>query len=73
MAGRLLAGSDMRPAFAPTSLQRRAIQTADLAPAECDRDWVTVRRWWQLNSNHYGTLQGQGKEHVRAEYGDGQY
>jgi len=37
-AGRLLAGSDLRPALVHTSLQRRAIQTADLALAECDRD-----------------------------------
>ncbi len=72
-AGRLLARNDLRPAFAHTSLQRRAIQTADLALAECDRDWIPVRRTWRLNSNHYGALQGRDKEQVRAEYGDRQY
>ena len=72
-AGRLLASNDLRPAFVHTSLQRRAIQTADLALAECDRDWIPVRRTWRLNSNHYGALQGQDKEQVRAEYGDRQY
>ena len=72
-AGRLLAASDLRPAFVHTSLQRRAIQTADLALAECDRDWIPVRRSWRLNSNHYGALQGRDKVQVRAEYGDRQY
>jgi 2,3-bisphosphoglycerate-dependent phosphoglycerate mutase len=55
-AGRLLAGSGLLPGFVHTSLQRRAIQTADLALAECDRDWIPVRRSWRLNSNHYGAL-----------------
>ncbi len=72
-AGRLLVSSDLRPAFVHTSLQRRAIQTADLALAECDRDWIPVQRTWRLNSNHYGALQGRDKEQVRAEYGDRQY
>jgi 2,3-bisphosphoglycerate-dependent phosphoglycerate mutase len=72
-AGRLLASSDVRPAYVHTSLQRRAIQTADLALAECDRDWIPVRRSWRLNSNHYGALQGRNKEQVRAEHGDRQY
>ena len=72
-AGRLLAGSGLRPAFVHTSLQRRAIQTADLALAECDRDWIPVRRSWRLNSNHYGALQGRDKDQVRAEYGERQY
>jgi 2,3-bisphosphoglycerate-dependent phosphoglycerate mutase len=72
-AGRLLAVSDLRPAFVHTSLQRRAIQTADLALAECDRDWIPVRRSWRMNSNHYGALQGRDKDQVRAEYGERQY
>ena len=72
-AGRLLAGSGLRPACVHTSLQRRAMQTADLALTECDQDWIPVRRTWRLNSNHYGALQGRNKDQVRAEYGDGQY
>jgi len=72
-AGRLLASNGLRPAVVHTSVQRRAIQTADLALAECDRDWIPVRRSWRLNSNHYGLLQGQNKDQVRAEYGDRQY
>jgi 2,3-bisphosphoglycerate-dependent phosphoglycerate mutase len=72
-AGRLLAGNGLRPALVHTSVQRRAIQTADLALAECDRDWIPVRRSWRLNSNHYGMLQGQNKDHVRAQHGHRQF
>jgi 2,3-bisphosphoglycerate-dependent phosphoglycerate mutase len=72
-AGLLLADDDLRPAVVHTSVQRRAIQTADLALAECDRDWIPVRRSWRLNSNHYGMLQGQNKDQVRAQHGDRQY
>jgi 2,3-bisphosphoglycerate-dependent phosphoglycerate mutase len=72
-AGRLLASHDLRPALVHTSLPRRAIQTADLALAECDRDWIPVQRTWRLNSNYYGALQGRDKEQVRAEYGDRLY
>jgi 2,3-bisphosphoglycerate-dependent phosphoglycerate mutase len=71
-AGRLLAAAGLRPAVVHTSLQRRAIQTADLALAECDLDWIPVRRSWRLNSNHYGVLQGQNKDEVLAEYGERQ-
>ena len=73
LAGRLLADSGLWPALVHTSVQRRAIQTADLALAECDRDWIPVRRSWRLNSNHYGALQGQNKDEVRAQHGNHQY
>ena len=72
-AGRLLTAADLQPVVVHTSVQRRAIQTSDLALAECDRDWIPVRRSWRLNSNHYGALQGRNKDDVRAEYGQRQY
>ena len=56
-----------------TSVQTRAIQTADLALGACGRSWVPVRRSWRLNSNHYGALQGRGKAEVRTEAGEEQY
>ena len=68
-AGRLLASHGLRPGFVHTSVQRRAIRTAELALAECDRDWIPVRRSWRLNSNHYGALQGRNKAEVGAEVG----
>jgi 2,3-bisphosphoglycerate-dependent phosphoglycerate mutase len=70
-AGQLLATRHF-PDVVHTSVQTRAIQTADLALAACGRSWVPVRRSWRLNSNHYGALQGRGKAEVRAEAGEDQ-
>ena len=55
-----------------TSLQRRAIHSADLALAACDRDWIGVRRSWRLNGRHYGALQGKDKARARARFGERQ-
>jgi 2,3-bisphosphoglycerate-dependent phosphoglycerate mutase len=71
-AGRLLASRGLLPDVAHTSLQRRAVHTADLALAACDRDWIPVRRSWRLNSNHYGALQGRDKAQVAREVGERQ-
>jgi 2,3-bisphosphoglycerate-dependent phosphoglycerate mutase len=71
-AGRLLDEANLLPMVVHTSMQRRAIKTADLALAACDRSWIPVRRSWRLNSNHYGALQGRDKDLIRAEYGDRQ-
>ncbi len=72
-AGALLAASGYFPAVVHTSVQRRAIHSADLALAACGRSWVPVRRSWRLNSNHYGALQGRSKSEVRAEAGEEQF
>ncbi len=72
-AGRLLAWHRRLPDLAHTSVQRRTIRTADLALAECDRDWIPVRRSWRLNSNHYGALQGRNKAQVGREAGERQF
>lgn len=71
-AGQLLATRDRVPDVVHTSVQTRAIQSADLALAACGRSWIPVRRSWRLNSNHYGALQGRGKSEVRAEAGEEQ-
>ena len=71
-AGRLLGARDLLPDIVHTSLQRRAIRTADLALAACDRDWIGVHRSWRLNGRHYGALQGKDKAQVRAEFGEQQ-
>lgn len=72
-AGALLAANGHFPDVVHTSVQRRAIKTADLALAACGRSWIPVRRSWRLNSNHYGALQGRGKSEVRAEAGQEQF
>ena len=71
-AGVLLAEHDLLPAFAHTSLQRRTIRTADLVLAAADRDWIPVRRSWQLNGRHYGALQGRNKAEAVQRYGEHQ-
>lgn len=72
-AGQLLAARGYLPDVVHTSVQTRAIQSADLALLACGRSWVPVRRSWRLNSNHYGALQGRSKAEVRAEAGDEQF
>ncbi len=72
-AGDMLAADGLQPDVVHTSVQRRAIRTAELALARCDRDWIPVRRSWRLNSNHYGALEGRSKAEVRAAYGEEQY
>jgi 2,3-bisphosphoglycerate-dependent phosphoglycerate mutase len=71
--GRLLREHGPLPDVLHTSLQRRAIRTADLALNEADRLWIPVKRSWRLNERHYGALQGKDKAQVRAEFGDEQF
>jgi 2,3-bisphosphoglycerate-dependent phosphoglycerate mutase len=52
-----------------TSLQKRAIRTAELALGELDRRWIPVRRSWRLNERHYGALQGLDKKATTEQYG----
>jgi 2,3-bisphosphoglycerate-dependent phosphoglycerate mutase len=72
-AGQAIADGVQLPDVVHTSVQRRAIRTADLALQACARSWIPVRRSWRLNSNHYGALQGRVKAQVRAEAGEEQF
>ena len=71
--GELLAEKGLLPDVVHTSVQRRAIRTADLALDACDRHWIPVRRSWRLNERHYGALQGKDKAATLAEYGEEQF
>jgi len=71
-AGQMLADEGLLPDVAHTSLQRRAIHSAQLALATCGRDRIPLRRSWRLNGRHYGALQGRDKDEVRREYGEHQ-
>lgn len=71
--GDLLRTHDLLPDVVHTSLQRRAIRTADLALAACERQWIPVARSWRLNERHYGSLQGKDKKQVREEFGEEQF
>ena len=71
--GVLLRERNLLPDVVHTSLLRRAIHTANLALAECERDWVPVHRSWRLNERHYGALQGKDKKETLAIYGEEQF
>jgi 2,3-bisphosphoglycerate-dependent phosphoglycerate mutase len=67
--GRLMAERGVHPDVLHTSLQTRAIPTAELALAEMGRSWIPVQRSWRLNERHYGDLTGKDKAQTAAEYG----
>jgi 2,3-bisphosphoglycerate-dependent phosphoglycerate mutase len=71
--GELLAERGLLPDIVHTSVQRRAIRTAEIALDAADRMWLPTRRSWRLNERHYGALQGKDKAQTLAEYGEEQY
>ncbi len=64
------AGLDFDQVF--TSVQSRAIKTANLALAEMDRAWLPMVKDWHLNERHYGALTGLNKAETAAEHGEEQ-
>ena len=68
-AGRLMAGEGLVVDVVHTSLQKRAIRTADLALTEMDLLYIPVQRHWRLNERHYGALQGLDKKATAEKYG----
>ncbi len=71
-AGKLLAGAGIEVDLVHTSLQDRAIATANLALAEMGRQWLPVRRHWRLNERHYGDLETRNKAQTAELHGDEQ-
>ncbi|MCU1498738.1 MAG: 2,3-bisphosphoglycerate-dependent phosphoglycerate mutase [Acidimicrobiales bacterium] len=71
-AGTLMAGAGLRPDVVHTSLQTRAIRTADLALDAMGMLWLPVKRHWRLNERHYGDLTGRNKAEATAEFGESQ-
>jgi 2,3-bisphosphoglycerate-dependent phosphoglycerate mutase len=71
--GELMVEAGLLPDVVHTSLQRRAITTANLALDEADRHWIPVRRSWRLNERHYGALQGKNKKETLEQYGEEQF
>jgi 2,3-bisphosphoglycerate-dependent phosphoglycerate mutase len=72
-AGAFLADAGVAPDIVHTSLQLRAIRTAELALAACGRHWIPVQRHWRLNERHYGELQGLNKSETRQKFGEEQF
>ncbi len=70
--GEALLAAGVLPDVVHTSLQVRAIRTADLALDAMGRLWIPVRRSWRLNERHYGDLQGKDKKQTTEQYGKDQ-
>jgi len=71
--GELLLEAGLEVDIVHTSLQRRAIRTANLALEVCDRLWIPTYRHWRLNERHYGALQGLNKADTLEKYGEAQF
>jgi 2,3-bisphosphoglycerate-dependent phosphoglycerate mutase len=71
--GVMLKEAGVLPDLLFTSMQKRAIKTANLALDAADRSWIPVQRSWRLNERHYGALQGLDKAATRDKYGDEQF
>jgi 2,3-bisphosphoglycerate-dependent phosphoglycerate mutase len=71
-AGDLMAEAGILPDVVHTSLQTRAIRTANLALDAMGLLWLPVKRHWRLNERHYGDLTGRNKAEATAEYGEAQ-
>src|SRR5581483_8334093 len=71
-SGGLLVEEGLGADVVHTSVQKRAIRTANLALEACDRLWIPVRRHWRLNERHYGDLQGLNKKETTDRYGEEQ-
>lgn len=66
---KLMAQRGLLPDVVHTSVQVRAIRTAEIALRELGRSWIPVRRHWRLNERHYGALQGLDKAETARKYG----
>ncbi len=67
--GAALLDAGLLPDVVHTSLQKRAIRTANLTLEVMDRLWIPVRRSWRLNERHYGALTGLDKKETVEKYG----
>ena len=71
-AGHLLTDAGLVPDVVHTSLQTRAIRTANLTLDAMGLLWLPVKRHWRLNERHYGDLTGRNKAEATKEYGEEQ-
>lgn len=71
-AGDMMREAGVDPDLVHTSVQLRAIRTANEALDRMGRLWVPVRRHWRLNERHYGDLTGRNKAETAAKFGEDQ-
>jgi 2,3-bisphosphoglycerate-dependent phosphoglycerate mutase len=70
--GALIAAAGVQFDCAYTSVQTRAIRTADIALAAAGQLWIPLTKDWRLNERHYGGLTGLDKAETAAKHGEAQ-
>lgn len=68
-AGRLLQDQELHFARAYSSVLSRTIMTVNRVLEELGQAYVPQVKSWRLNERHYGILQGENKDVMRAKYG----
>jgi len=71
-AGKLIKKEGLSFDIAHTSLLKRAIRTLFHVLDENDSLWIPVKKAWELNERHYGSLQGLDKQETVDKYGKDQ-
>ena len=67
--GALMKAEGFAPAYAFTSVLKRAIRTVWIGLEQIDRVWLPVEKSWRLNERHYGALTGLNKDETASEHG----
>ncbi len=68
-AGELLLQSDSTPDVIHSSLQKRAIKTAQLVNRSISKK-IPIYKNWRLNERHYGDLTGLNKSEAKIKFGE---
>jgi len=68
-AGKLLHEAELIPDVTYSSLQKRAIQTAELVNQSLNKK-IPIHKNWRLNERHYGDLTGLNKSDAKLKFGE---
>ena len=68
-AGKLLHEAGLIPDVTFSSLQKRAIKTAELVNQSLNRK-IPIHKNWRLNERHYGDLTGLNKLDAKVKFGE---
>lgn len=71
-AGKWIAAGEIEFDGVFTSLQTRAIKSANLLLDAADRAFLPVVKTWRLNERHYGAVQGADKQNIADKLGRAQ-
>ncbi|PPR16140.1 MAG: 2,3-bisphosphoglycerate-dependent phosphoglycerate mutase, partial [Alphaproteobacteria bacterium MarineAlpha9_Bin3] len=71
-AGKLLLEKNIRIDYAYTSFLMRANRTLEIILRNLDLNNIDIRRAWEFNERHYGSLTGLNKAEMREKLGEDQ-